>query len=323
MFISEYVPVNLKRTTEAILSSKGILPAELLRAAMFVLEGGELNGIMVEGKSVYFTQHPDVVWDIADIIPAYSMLEAATDSNFSYYTVTDEFENVQMLVSKLMGNIRLVVFTSSMETFIVKRPALVKLVSSFIDKHCALETILRVRATLQEADTDLPQIEAILVDRDSIDDGFMAINPMLSPTDSTFQAYGYDLLQEVCEILDGASETESLLDSATNILWKNHRGQEVAFTKKYARYLADLYHELLHTKCNYVPLYTSDDGSAYLYISTNLRYLIKATTFEQVILKNIYLQNTISSLCDASTEHSRTTLEALWEVAYAQESKEK
>lgn len=318
MFISKFIPININRTTEAVFTAKGLFPARLLDAAMDALNCGENDIAWSNENEVYFYEHPEVMWSITDILPVYNILEAARKVNFSYYTVCDEFDNIQILVSKLIGNARLVTFSTSMETFIVKEPSLVKLVSSFIDKQCSLEAVLKLRTTLYAFENMNGKfLNALLVDRGNTDEGFMALNPILCPNVLEFHMYGFDLLEEVEELLNGSKETGSFYTEADGtIVHKN--SSNFKFTRGYAENLVHTYHELLKTKSNYAVLYDDENLCPCLYVSTNYRYLVNAETFDTVILKNEHLKATLDCLLEVNNKYNRRLLNSLWEAANAE-----
>lgn len=318
MFISKYIPININRTTEAVFTSKGLFPARLLDAAMDALNCGE-NGVAwsIENE-VYFYEYPEIMWNVADALPVYNMLEAARKANFSYYTVCDEFDNIQLLVSKLIGNIRLVTFSTSMETFIVSAPPLVKLVGSLIDKQCSLEVVFKLRSILCTFESMTEKfLNALLVDRNNADEGYMALNPVLCPNALDLHIYGFDLLDELESILNGSKETDGFYAEADGTIVRKN-SSNFKFTHSYAQNLVHTYHELLKTKSNYAVLYDEENSCPCLYVSTNYRYLVNAQTFNTVILKNEHLKATIDCLLETSNTYNRQLLNSIWEAANAE-----
>lgn len=314
MFISKYLPVNIRRVNAAVYTQNNVFPADLLVKAKAALTGDStVNDVLVEENGVTFVEHPTIHWSIPDIYLACEAYEAAFANDFSFYTVRNKEGVPQLFISKYFKGSRLLINALTFQTILVRTPSLVKRISSMVDKqfdtaYCV--TIFNVIEDLEAGSTRY--LDAIIVDRGT-ETETMIVNPVTTLFADDNVYYGVELIEDFRTLLEDPTAEVDTYHIEDNMYIRNERVGYQPLPHTHVQNMVKLYDRLCAKKCNYVDL-IGDDCDTHFFVSTNWRYLVNARTFECLIIYNANLKKLLQSYVSAG----KTPVDQLimcWELA--------
>lgn len=314
MFYSKYLPVNVKRQNSAVYTTSECYPADLLLKAEEALSTGKGLGssVVVDDNNVSFISDPNIRWTVPDVYLACNALHTAEQNNFSYYTVCDEYGTPQLFISKAFKKHRVIVLAFTFQSIIITKPNLLKRAASMIDHTYPHIFCVNFFQTVQALEANCNKyLSGIIVDRDTEDEA-MIVSPMTTSYADDNIIYDKQVIEDYRKLLaDENAVTETVMIQGKFFARKNVTGFEPV-TRQHASDMVTLYDNLSSKKNNYTDLVNTTHDTL-LYVSTNLRYLVHAKTFECVVIKNMYVKR----LLQQYLEHPATTLDLMfcWEMA--------
>lgn len=315
MFLSKYLPVNIKRVNAAVYTQGGVFPADLLKKAAEALSSGNTTGgeVVVEDGTVTFAQNPEIRWSIPDIYLAHESLMTAQENNFSFYVVNDKQNVPQLFVSKEFKKHRLLVSALSFNTVIVTKPELVKRVSVMIDGHFDSAYCMNVFNMIEQIESGNPHyMEALIWGRDT-EDECMIVNPITTLYAEDNNIYSKDVIEDYRTLLaDPTADTEYVMVEKDMFARKNVTGYQPV-SIPFAKSIVSLYDKILQKKNNYLCI-CGEDYETYYYVSTNWRYLVNAQTLECVVVLNTNIRKMLQSFV-ANGTNPVNELTLCWLVA--------
>lgn len=316
MYLSKYLPVNIKRKNAAVHSQDKVFPAELLRTARSALrdDDGLGTAVVIENGLVTFPDAPQYQWSIPEVYLACEAMDVAEDNNFSFYVVSDKEGIPQLFVSKAFKQHRLLVNALTFRTVLVTDAKLVRRISAMIDRqfenvYCI--HLFDVIDALENGATDY--LDAVIYDRGGNDET-MIVNPITTMHAEDNVYYSKEVIDEYRLLLKDpeAKDTEYVHIVDDMFERKNCKGF-TPVSSRHAKAMVELYDKLMTKKCNYECL-MGTDHDCYYYVSTNWRYLVNANTFKCVIVKNSNLKKMLQSFVTRG-EVPVAELNLLWLVA--------
>lgn len=315
MYLSKYLPVNIKRRNAAVHTQDCIYPVELLCKARAALRDGVGLGteVLLENGVVTFPEDQQHHWSIPDVYLACEAMDVAEDNNFSFYVVSNKQGIPQLFVSKVFRQSRLLVNAMSFRTVLVTDSKLVRRISSMIDRqfensYCM--NLFDVVDALENGATNY--LDAIVVDRGG-DDETMIVNPITTMYAEDNIYYSKEVLEEYRALLKNPESETEYVQIEDDMFARKNVTKQTPVSGKHAKSMVDLYDRLMAKKCNYTSL-VGADYECYYYVSTNWRYLVHASTFKCVVVKNANLKRMLQSFVAHGTVPV-SDLNLLWLVA--------
>lgn len=314
-YLSKFLPVNIKRVNAAVYTQNNMYPADLLLKAKAALinRNSQQSDVVFDDTGVTFIDHPEIQWAVPDIYLACEAYQVAVDNNFSFYTVRNKEGIPQLFVSKYFKGCRLLINAYTFETILVKKPELVKRVSSMVDKqyeagYCVY--IYKVISDLENGSTNY--LDAIITGRGT-EDECMVVNPITTLFADDNVYYDKPIIDDYRTLLENQdAETETVIIDDDMFQRKNVTNF-APLPKSHVQNIVKMYDRLCAKKCNYINV-IGDDWETYFYVSTNWRYFVNAKTFECIVIKNA----NIKRLLQMYVKNSTTPVEQLllcWELA--------
>lgn len=301
MYISNYLPVNMRRTNCAVYSNEKSFPEERLLAAYSFLTGHPIDGVLLTDGNITFIDSPETVWTIPEVYLAYEAYNAAAVNNFSFYVVKDEMDIPQLYVSKAFKGHRVLVNAFTMHSIVLTKKQLVDKAASIIDKtfnsHYCFDLFNTLLAIEQGNAKFLP---ALIVNRDT-DDEYMAVSPLTTVMSEMTTTYGKDLICEFKQVAEDHNVvTESVKFEKNRFVRTDlpHSWQPLSI--EHVNNMINLYDRIQAKKSNYVEL-NNEDHEPELFFSTNYRYLVNARTFECVVIKNQHTKALLTTMATYNT----------------------
>jgi hypothetical protein len=90
MFLSTYLPVNVRRTNCAIYSNEKVFPEDKLVKAYQYITDVPVDGVVMEDGFITFIDAPEIRWTLPEIYLAYEAYKTAVENNFSFYIVSND-----------------------------------------------------------------------------------------------------------------------------------------------------------------------------------------------------------------------------------------
>lgn len=295
MFMSSYLPVNMKRMNCAVYSAEKVFPEEKLLAAYSFITDHDVEGIFMHDGNVSFFEAPETVWTIPEIYLAYEAYKQAAKNNFSYYIVKNDEDIPQLFVSKAFKGHRLLVNAFTMRTVLLGNKQLVNKVASLIDKTASSSYCIDLFNTLQSIELGSAKfLPALIYEKDTSDESLI-VSPMLTPMSEVTNTYGADLIEEFRKVRENPNlVTESVKIDGGEVVRYDLPKSWTPMSTEHVDYIINTYDKIREKKSNYACIHDTNYNPV-LYFSTNQRYLVNARTFECVIIKN---QHTKSLLAD-------------------------
>ena len=320
--ISKFIPVNIKRENAYVTSNTEVYPAHLLERAYYNLQAGCIDPVIVVAENaIRFLDKPEILWYVDDVIKAHDAYTAALKSKFSYYEVRNEFGMPALYVSSQVKKTRWIVDAHSLQTIHLTDPKLIKRVTRLIDKHCVAQYLQEFFSALKKYTAGTAEYSApIIVGRGS-ELEYYAISPLLNNyPENVFSYTLHDL-----ECLDYLIDNEDAIEYDDFIRTLDGKIQRVGedawqtpmLLAHAKRVVQDYTNECCNGKSNFTTLYGNDVQDVLYYMSTNMRYIVDAFTFEKVTVKNIR----VKELCKRYAEQASAPaaeLHTLWKLAKAE-----
>lgn len=315
MFLSTYVPVNMRRVNCAVYSNEKVFPEERLLAAYSFVNGEKAEGIHMCDSHVMFIDDPSIHWTIPEIYLAYEAYRQAKISDFSYYAAKDKNGIPQLFISKSFRGHRLLVNAFSMRTILLGNTQLVAKAASLIDKTLDnRESVDLFNAMVSIEKGSSKFLPALIVHRDTPDE-FMAVSPSTTPGSEVNPIFGSDEMEEIIHLFNGGEPLEgyTYAKNANGDFYRTDLDHNVTVPVDLARYLIDVYTRVKSKKSNYVEL-CDESYEAVLYFSTDHRYLVYARTFECVVIKNQHVKTLLTEFAKKCVMSS-DQLQLAWMLA--------
>ena len=315
MFVSTYLPVNMRRMNCAVYSNEKVFPEDKLLAAYSFITGKSVEGVLMEKGCVSFIDSPETSWTLPEIYLAYEAYKTAAMNNFSYYMVKDKTGIPQLFVSKAFKNHRILVNAFTMRSILLTKLASVNKAASLIDKTVSSTYCVDLYNTLKAIEKGSGKyLSALIVDKGGNDE-FLAVSPLTTVMSEVTTMYGIELIDEfrkVCE--DHTYESDYVVVENDRVRYKMCPRSWPLMTFDFLESIVDTYDKVDKKKSNYVALYKAEDYEPALYFSTNHRYLVNANTFECIVIKN---QHTKSLLINFAMRQlvSSDQLQLAWMLA--------
>jgi len=291
MFVSNYIPVNMKRNNCAIYSSEKTFPESRLIAAYSFITGHAVEGVYLNEGNISFVDSPETNWTYPEIMLAYNAYEQAAINNFSFYVVKNKEGIPQLFISKAFKGHRILVNAHTMHSVLLGNKSLVDKAASLIDKTESNLYCMNLFDTLRDIETGSAKfLNALLVDKGTPEE-CMLVNPMTTLLSETTTLYGADLIEEFKQIRVGLKEeTESVKVVDGKFIRKEFEEHWAPMPVEHIDNIISLYDKVSSKKSNYMCIHDSK-FEPLLYFSTNHRYLVDARTFECLVVKNQHTRN--------------------------------
>ena len=314
IFRSHFIPVNIKRSNAQIHSDTDVFPVDRLKAAVeFLRDGTEYDDISLNENCITFHDDPDIKWSVPDIYLAYEAYTVALECNYSYSCIYNYKGVPQLYVSSDIKGSRILINSYSFKSILISNQRLVKQLTrlvghKFSNKYCL--SLYEACFNIERGYTNY--LNALIINRDT-PDMCMVVSPISVMYDDVFSSYfAADLLDEYQQIIDGATETESLIRQDNNIIRKDLQKAKT-YTVNYIKEILALYNNLLSRPNDYIELCNNDCIPTH-YVSSNFRYLVNASNFQCLELHN---KNIIAILKDyaSNLRNNSIDLDLCWAVA--------
>lgn len=315
MFYSSYLPVNIGRKNEFVYTDTEHYPVELLTLAKEALvTNTTCNGkVIVDNGLVTFTEHDEISWSIPSVYLAWEAYECAVKNKFSFYMVCNNEGIPQLFVSKEFRKSRILVSAFSFKSVLVKNVKMLKKISGMIDHKYSNMFCMNLFDVISKVESGYNRfLDAIIVNRDTVDQS-MVVNPILTLYSEVTVDYLGELIEEFRQIINDETEQTESLSKIGNAIQRHDLSYWPAMSMDFCKDLVDTYDRMLAKKNNYIPL-NGGDYEPYLYVSTNWRYLVNASTLECLIIKNSYLKNLVQCYAAQDTS-SIADLNMCWSLA--------
>lgn len=316
MFTSKFIPVKVQSERETVVYSAGkVFPAYLLDQvhAFATGEGDGGNNVVIKEGMYTFKSNPDYMWTLADIVQAAEALRVARENQFSFYVVYNNQKIPNLYVSSRFDTCRILVNAFTYKSVIVSDPQLVKKLSSMIGRSYEDAYLYNLFNMIQAKESGRNRyLDGVICNRYS-DEAQLTVNPLMDINVNNGPWYDLTEIEELCKIVfDDVQETENFKVDGSMIT----KPCVPVFTPigfDYANFLISLCDRLLEKKTDYIPLVDEDTCYPYLYLSTNFKYLVKASTFECATINNINLRDWILSYTQQDSI-PRATMDTMWKL---------
>lgn len=314
MFLSTYLPVNMRRKNCAVYSNEKVFPESKLLKAYDFITNHPVDGVYLNDGNVAFLDSPDVIWTYPEIYLAYEAYNQAAVNNFSFYSVKDEHGIPQLFISKAFKGHRILVNAFTMHSVLLGNKQLVNKAANLIDKTSTCHYCVDLFNTLQAIELGSAKfLPAVLVMKDQ-DDEYMAVSPLTTLMSEMTTEYASDLINEFKQVRENkAIVTESVKFENDRFVRTDLPKSWQPMSTEHIDYIISTYDKIREKKSNYVAL-INENYETELFFSTNYRYLVNAKTFECVVIKN---QHTKSLLIDFASRNTIPTdkLQLAWMLA--------
>lgn len=316
MFTSKFIPVKVQAVNETVVYSAGkVFPAKLLdQAHAFATgEGDDGNNVVVKEGVYTFKTNPDYLWTLADIVQAYESLRVARENKFSFNVVYNTRKVPNLFISSRFDTCRILVDAFTYRSIVVSDQQLVKKLSSMIGGQYDDTYLLNLFDMVVAKESGRNRyLDGIICHRYH-DNAYLTVNPLMDINVNNGPWYELTEIDQLRKIVfEDAKETETFIVSGEFIKKK----EVEVFTPiglDYAHFLISLCDRLLEKKTDYIELVNEDTYEPYLYLSTNFKYLVKASTFECATIRNMNLRDWILSYTQQDYI-PRATMDTMWQL---------
>ena len=293
MLVSKFVPVNINRANEAMLSAKGEIPIADLKAAYTLLHDDDESAGAHFDKGLVCTQSGS--WSIAEVVSAWKYYQVALESYVTFFTVNDEYGDPVLLVSRQMNNRCMLVNLLSWEGIIVEDDRCRARLREMIDRQYPMNQLLNMYLMLKNYTVDREQfVQSLIVNRGTKDEVFV-VAPCWLPYEYNELCVPHSTLDEWRQIIeDGVKSTENYQSYVNSVA--STSSLEI-YPKEVLKFVLDLYDECLKTKSSYHMVVCSEDCVP-LYVSTSLQYVVHGVNYKRYDVKNVHMQTLLQNYCN-------------------------
>lgn len=316
MFTSKFIPVKVQSEKETTVYSAGkVFPASLLDQVQAYVtgQGDGGNNVVIKEGMYTFKSNPEYLWTLADIVQACEALRVARENQFSFYIVYNNQKIPNLFISSRFDTCRILVNAFTYRSVIVSDPQLVKKLSSMIGRSyedAYLDNLFNMIHAKESGRSRY--LDGVICNRYS-DEAQLTVNPLMDININNGPWYDLSEIEELRQIVyEKVQETENYkVDGSFITKPEVPSAQPISFD--YANFLIGLCDRLLEKKTDYITLVDEETCYPYLYLSTNFKYLVKASTFECATISNINLRDWILSYTQQDYI-ARATMDTMWKL---------
>lgn len=314
MFMSTYIPVNMRRANCAVYSAEKVFPEDKLLLAYSFITQHQVDGVFMNDGNIEFIDVPGTIWTIPEVYLAYEAYRQAAMCNFSYYIVKNEEDIPQLFISKSFKGHRLLVNAFTMNTVLLGTRQLVNKVASLIDRTMSSRYCIDLFNTMKAIESNSARfLPALIVDKGT-DEEALIVNPVTTCMAEDVPFYGADWIEELRKVYEDRDvETDCVKFVNNGFIRKDLPNSCPALSADHVKFILDLYDKINEKKSNYV--YIMDENyEPWFYLSTNNRYLVNARTFECVVIRNQHTKSLLMKYAARGTI-SADQLNLVWMLA--------
>lgn len=314
MFLSTYLPLKVASKTEAAVhTSENIYPYELLQEAHDSLTGKPSNNVIVNNGNISFVSNPEIRWFLCDIVNAYERFQIAKESKFAFFPVYNMKGTISLYVSSVFKCSRLLVDAYTMQTVLVTKAALIKRLSTIIDKRVESSYAMNLFQYARALEAGYKNYLDAWISNAGTDDELVCMNPLTCLYVENSEWYFWDELTEIEQIVTGATvETERYI-LQSNTLRRKDLEHETPISVEWGKHVVTTWHKLHERQRSYLPINDIEEKYPLCYCSTDLHHFVDAATGEHVTVKNKSFRETLKQ-CVTDEYIDRNAYNVLWQV---------
>lgn len=292
-----YIPVHYGNAIKYICSyDKHYFIKDLLEAEE-VLAGGKSDTAYVDAAgNVRFFNRAEV-WSLPEIALALKAYEISCDTGFWFYPILDDTGVCRLLVSKKFGKGQCILIdVARMSSIVVKDSAIVARLYDMLQATGYMwfqltDIFFAICSHENKIGEFLP---AVIVNRGD-EDEYYALSPLFTRWHENVPYLNEEDLDNYYSVATGDAEYEDVY-KRDGLIYRTFPSYWKPMSAKYMLTLIKMLRKLRSTPSNYLAIVDANTGDDYMYISTDLRHMVKASTFEHVIIKNVYLMQKLKDI---------------------------
>lgn len=294
MFRSKCIPVNVNRKNCVIYTSGKSFDIEHLKNAYNFLTGYDTTGVYIDEGCIKFNDNPNLVWTLDEIYIAYDAYTQAVTNNFSFYMVKNKEDTPQLFISKPIHGCRILVNAFTMKSILLKKKKLVSKAANLIDKTMEFAECMNLFDTLSNYEVDKGSYLSGLICYKGTAKECMMVNPMITIMSDVTNTYYQNDIVEMQKVLEDPDSSE-IYEIRSNHVVRVSPAVSEPMPIDFVKELIELYSSLISKKSNYMEIFDAEYNTRLLF-STNNRYLVNASTFECVVIKNQHTKDLLNQM---------------------------
>lgn len=294
MYRSKCIPVNVNRKNCVVYTSSKAFDVEHLKSAYAFLTGNEVSGVYLEDGCIKFNDAPNISWMLDEVYIAYDAYSQAVKNNFSFYMVKNSEGTPQLFISKPFHGCRILVNSFTMKTVLLKKKKLVSKAASLIDKTMEFPECMNLFNTLSDYENDRGNYLSGLICYKGTSKECMMVNPMITLMSDVVNTYYPEVIDEMRKILKDP-ESSTMFEMQHNHVVRVSPVEWDPMPVDFVKEIIELYDNLIEKKSNYMEIVDTEYNTRLLF-STNSRYLVNASTFECVVIKNQHTKDLLNQM---------------------------
>ncbi len=285
-----YIPVYCGGSVKFIQTQeKTILTDELLEAEK-LLKGRPSRAVRFNQNGNVVLQKSHVILSIPEIALALRSFYVAKETSFWFYPIYDNTNNCRLFVSKrFCGSSCIVIDMMSGNRVVVEEKDITArfydLMQSRTNTWYQLSELFRALSGCGNANRDF--IPAIIVNRDS-DTEYYALSPLFTRWYENIMYLTEEDINLYTNLINGKC-TDDDIYVQDNVLYRPGLKYWRPMSAYYILSLAKKLRALRNGKSDYIAIVSNETGDDYMYVSTDLRHVVKASTFEHVVIGSAYV----------------------------------
>lgn len=314
MVTIRFVPVNIKRRNCTVYSNDTSYPLELLERAVDFLRDGKQSGVYYgDSGDIRFSDNDTIAWSLANVYLAYNAYCVARDAGISFYIVMGEEKLPELFVSSQIHNGRIVVNAHDMSSLYITHPVHRSKLSALVDKSVSSQHCYNLFTTLRDIERGKKHyLHSLIINRGLVNEE-MKLSPILTPGELSDIAWTPETVQALRNVYNHVeAENDYFVAKDTHFI-TNYLDKPIHIVSGMVEYVLNTYDQLAHKKSNYFAL-RDLDGKARIYLSTNFRYAVQASSFRVVTISNQQTRNLLK-LYAKKEQVSYSDLNLAWEFA--------
>lgn len=313
-----YLPILSGSTVKYIYSGNATFPVSELLGAKTLLEGGEYSGLSFDNNGNIMSSKCNASWSVPDIALALRAYEISESTGIYYMPIYDTYGFWRLLVSKKFdGHKRILVDSVRMTSVVVEDNYLADRLADLIYDKTPGYILSDIYKAVEKASSGKGDfLDAVVVNRggnsDSATPEYVAMSPLKT---KYYDNVRFMYMNELHEYAGAA-----VGNGTEDVYMKNNTVQHRLLTfwrpmsAKYLKYVLETVRRTYASKSDYYAVYSDVTGDPLLYVSTDYRHLVKATTLEHIAVSNVYLLNQLKEVCRKG-EASMDSVHDIWDLA--------
>lgn len=293
--MENYLPVYVGNRVQYIFANGKEYPVKLLTQVSELLSGRPCSSVSIDENGDFYVKESEDSWSKQEVELALAALEDSLLCDMWYVPILNKEGDRRLFISSKFGDsYRILVDTQSMERVVIKDQRIAACIHD-LSRHRHpnhfLEDIFQAVCSKSVAEGHF--LDMIIVNRGEPDE-YVAMSPLLTRWYMNNPYINAEDFDEIEAALNGQPSNDFCVSKGN--LYCAHITYWVPMSSAYTKKLFKRIRSLYKLRSSYKAVNDEVTGEPMFYVSSDFRHLVKASTLEHIVVKNVCILNQLKEV---------------------------